>query len=716
MNIYQKKLLLLLTVITLNQNALANNNSQPQSFRNLIMILDTNVEDISDSSGVCISHLISAIADKASPILVSTRVWFNYLERKQELSIHGAIENSDEAKAVNFMKALQDRISHWGQIMEANHIDQAQQAPLIAQAVNNEFYSSSAVEAMRAQGKLIAPKVAKEIATHLMRYAMVPFDPEQWLTYKVNDAYYLLIPKDYLQKCGYTEERQVHNQEEPFSIQELRLGLAIDHMSTITNPTDMSPLYLNDLHEPTQSFVDTLSSLFVPQAFYKTGTNPAWNIALIGHGSHHHIDENRDHCIVDTYCRIAQMTFDEFKKMLRFFDKTIHTNCFMYQTCYAGGEHSNKLFTTDGHQDIYGYTIISGCLNDNFSTVNIPELYVHERPLKPWDLEYNYTNSTWQYKLDYKNFNWNALFDGLAVDMHKFCYKAPRELLQILENAIGTWIENLPQVRLANSDQFSTYSYQMNSLSIDDALIAIKKAANAGLEIDTRIIVLKTPCIDIPITVKPTENPRWISQLPGSSVHYFSSIDATALPIDKALGLLRQPSGAQYDKTFFIKELRCSCDGQYGGQKDLGTKGSQLTCKNVLIAHHGAQYARIFFQNQQGTVFAAVGRNYQGEYTIRALAPLRSLTQDQYEKAIVSFESLANNPKRSAVYDTLLSHATETLASKDKPASGPENEKKEPGMQDKPSKNSIKNPHAPVITVKIETLERFFKTLFCLLN
>ena len=660
MNKNNRQILLLIFVSLFTQTTPAEINPQPRNLRNLIMIFDNQVEDISNQTGACMIHLVGALNDKASPILVSTHVWLNYLERKRELAIHGAIESSNEAKAIEFIKTLQDRISHWGQIMEANHIDQVQQAPLIAQAVNNELYSPAAIEAMRTQGKLIAPKVAEEIAQHLMIYALIPFDPEEWLIYKANDSFFLLIPKQYFQAYVGTEAQSARNPEEPFSIQELRLGLAIDHMTSITDPTDISQLYLSELHKPTQSFVNMLVSIFVPQVFYATGSSLAWNIALIGHGCHCQFDENKDHCVVDAYCRVAEMTFIEFKKMLQFFDKAIRTNCFLYQTCYAGGEHSNKIFTTDGHQDLYGYTIISGCLTDNASIATFPLFKAHEQSLKPWDLEYSYTSSIWRYKINL-NTNWKAFFDRLAVDMRKLCCQAPSDLITILENAIAAKIVNLPQVRIAGSDQFSTYSYQMNSLCIDDALIAIKKCANTPLEINTRYVLLRTSCIDIPITVKPTEDPWWISQVPGRSVHYFSSIDAKAMPIDKALSLFRQISSAQYDKTFFIKELRCSCDGQYGTQKELGPKGSQLTCKNVLIAFHTDKYARIFFQNQPGTVFAAVGRNYQDAYTIRALAPLTPSTQEQYEKAIAPFLELASNPKRSSVYDALLSHATESL-------------------------------------------------------
>ena len=60
-------------------------------------------------------------------------------------------------------------------------------------------------------------------------------------------------------------------------------------------------------------------------------------------------------------------------------------------------------------------------------------------------------------------------------------------------------------------------------------------------------------------------------------------------------------------------------------------------------------------------VFVAVGRNYQEEYTIRALAPIASLTQEQYEKAITPFIELASNPKRGSAYAVLLSRATEAL-------------------------------------------------------
>jgi hypothetical protein len=235
-------LALSLIVFVSSASTYAKEAAQACNFRNLIVIVDDYVENISEYGGSCMAHLISALADKSSPILVSTQVVLNYLERKRELDIHSRLEDSNEAKLVKFIRELQERIRSWGTIIETNHIDQAQKAVLITQAVNNELYGSS-IESMQKEGKLPDKKTTEDIVVWLLRYDLIPVVLEDWQLYKVDDDFYLFVPKSYQQMCNEMSNQCSMQEGNGYSKEELALGLAVDHMELMSDPTDISLFY-----------------------------------------------------------------------------------------------------------------------------------------------------------------------------------------------------------------------------------------------------------------------------------------------------------------------------------------------------------------------------------------------------------------------------------------------------------------------------------------
>ena len=188
------------------------------------------------------------------------------------------------------------------------------------------------------------------------------FKDAEWVIKEVNENLVLFFTHDYLQelKIEKSEAQKISSSPELTEL-ELRLGLKINHMKTITSETLQA-----EVQENSNYFLDALftqKSLFVtrsdyPQPFPENLHIPVWSFYMLGHGTKGE--------------SILSLTLDSFNLVLDFFSKKITTRLLVYTSCYSGGINENQIYFDRqiGKQRTYPFAILSQSLTDAVAMSN----------------------------------------------------------------------------------------------------------------------------------------------------------------------------------------------------------------------------------------------------------------------------------------------------------------------------------------------------------
>ena len=188
------------------------------------------------------------------------------------------------------------------------------------------------------------------------------FKDAEWVIKEVNENLVLFFTHDYLQelKIEKSEAQKISSTPELTEL-ELRLGLKINHMKTITSETLQAEVQGNSNYFLEALF--TQKSLFVtksdyPNPFPENLHIPVWSFYMMGHGK--------------TGESILSLSLDSFNSVLDFFSNTITTRLLVYTSCYSGGINENQIyFDRDiGKQRTYPFAILSQSLTDAVAMSN----------------------------------------------------------------------------------------------------------------------------------------------------------------------------------------------------------------------------------------------------------------------------------------------------------------------------------------------------------
>jgi hypothetical protein len=250
---------------------------------------------------------------------------------------------------------------------------------------------------------------------------------DRWHVYAHKNAdLILLIPKNYL-------KRRVDISIEDINDQIKECGFSLDNLDKIEElaPEKLLEYLQNRQISTSANLMDALESMFIAKKNSKNSTSGTWNIFVDGHGGpgrkkkdldqskiwEHHIEEwtqftppnkesalNKEqqlkyfneklesakqeylqflkkypglkdlseNAIVPNTAQVAGLGFDDFARLLKFFDQGINTSFVHYSTCFGGGY--NQAFINE----------VLKKLNVNFlvSSEGVGELYTRVAPPK----------------------------------------------------------------------------------------------------------------------------------------------------------------------------------------------------------------------------------------------------------------------------------------------------------------------------------------------
>lgn len=354
--------------------------------RNMVMALDFDRESLREEFknskyafnaheyGPVTQTLIAALYQQAAPILVSSSTWRNAIERGK------AYEIAQKGGDLGFLK-------RYTAFSNTDNINKFVNDLRYGYDINNDL--------LRASTSIIS---AEYYQAYQVFFSKDPvFKPKEWITKKVSDYLYLLIPRKYLQQLEQSKDTPdlARKTVTPLSPSERVLGIKYGKLANLSanalldvnaHPDVINAAQYNQLlpahsHGIAQRLlgykwlhilngfmfgqhvVNILPTIFVTHTDLKfpggdrieTDLNEAyfmheWLVYLIGHGSQS--GQNALAAVVEDFGGGAQAVIGftagidqgAFRDMLSFFNNRVNTGALVYTSCYSGGHHLFKLF------------------------------------------------------------------------------------------------------------------------------------------------------------------------------------------------------------------------------------------------------------------------------------------------------------------------------------------------------------------------------------
>jgi len=528
-------------------------------YRHMIILTDTDTENIATDSLASLHLLASALHEKAAPILISTSLWQNFIERRQEMESGIFFPETDESKIFAFFSNYRDRIQFLSDYFSKQHNNSPEENKnLIIAKINSELQIKEMQTALNV-------KTIERIKS-LLPFYHTPFNANDWAIKEVGNYFYLLIPNTLAD--------------------EYKHAFYLDNLETIQQPDDSETLLFNNTNRPENDFIQTLSSLFKKNKTY------LWNIFLMGHGNNEDLGNN------NIYRKIAGLSISEFKDALQFFNDSVLTNTLIYDTCCAAGEQLQYVYDNNSKKSIYNYTIALPCLTDNPTYEYLAPVINNHGNLTESDLVYDTMTKQWQIKL-YPH-HWQQFFSLLQAETKDFNTDQWLELVSYIKPCC---IENIPNIRKKGTDAFTIITYNKKISN----LLASKKN-NDPITYDGTTILLDMPIVDTCVSLDDNHDKRriFLSVLPGNASHYFTNIQAKTFDINNLFFNLL-PTLSRFEKEVLIEKLSCKINPESTEAQFLHTQGKQdlVLTKIILRMQKNNNLIRTSFQNVDGKTYCA---------------------------------------------------------------------------------------------------------------
>ncbi|MEX0939732.1 MAG: hypothetical protein WDZ41_00040 [Candidatus Babeliales bacterium] len=559
--------------------------------RNLIIPLDWHVERLDfqqkyNQFGPITQTLITALKSAKNPILVSTATWNNFVKRRVIFTdfinkpLPKLIENyKSEFPSENFLKKFH--------------------------SLCNQFIQKK--------------KVPEEINEFAVCWAL-QFNSNEWIIKKISDYFLLLIPKNYInelkdhhsQKLKDIEKaKELLNSTErerfekelkelectvniPF--EDIFLGLKYSNQETVQDPFDYKKFNINVKIDFEKEFFFLLSKIFVTKN--DLGNNPQqiiqclneWYLYLNGHGS----DEI-----------IAGLSINGFKQLLKFWNNSIKTKLFYYDTCKIGGPHlklpyeqpytyplkaDKSLPLRVEHPIALNYAVIASSLLYSVITSKLINL--------------EYDESTQRFIISKTDQNFDDFFLLSHAFMDPFSNKKELPSLSNLvlsvhphENLALPYVQ-IPVIRFPGTEWFSVIEFDKKIFRLTRVLVEAAQAEDREIIIKNKAFIIIQPenflsslqeftrgeiltSLKI-IDDEPGDDklfPIIVPNITKRSYFYFSQIDATEFDFYQIIdGFIPAEWEFKIQVRHFIRKLICRNPFEIGGDP--------VELHNVIISYY----------------------------------------------------------------------------------------------------------------------------------
>ncbi|AXK60904.1 hypothetical protein [Candidatus Chromulinivorax destructor] len=245
--------------------------------QNLILLSDCHQQEGIDKDDITATHqLITALQQATAPIIASTSLWKNIVDRKQAFTKKLQDQYSLESEIYRLYQATNKQL----QIFDYN-LDRI-----------NKKLSLSWYAQQYSKLALLQQDQLNKLKFNFLCYSF-NLDFNTWSVYDAKTGMFLFVP---LQNNIVVNKRQQISQE-------------------------------SDLVHDFSKKNSVIQSLQV----YFSGNDDEWVIYASGHGN---LQDDKEEAM------IAGMSIGEFSDLLSYFDQVMKIKLFVYSSCYAGGVHT----------------------------------------------------------------------------------------------------------------------------------------------------------------------------------------------------------------------------------------------------------------------------------------------------------------------------------------------------------------------------------------
>lgn len=508
---------------------------------------------------------------------------------------------------------------------------------------------------------------------------------ENWFTYvglNPVSTYFLLVPKNYL-------EQQKKKFSELKTNGEL-LGFNIDNYSD-------TPLITWQLVKSIiNTFPDDSTSLRAQYitSWFKKSDKGLWNIYISGHGGLLSLTEDKipqlfaqkrytDVFDLQKYhAIITGLDVLEFRKLLTFFNGSIKTNFFYYDSCFAGGYnlYLPYISTIMNYGVIQGgslkpkFTIAVGSSTDAITYSTSPGCFIDKKAV---DIEVippsaGFLNFVTFFKR-LKEYSENYFSKGLS-SAARFSDEELRNILKPIigygkqqvsthpEDTLG--LLNMPQVMFPGTERFAFFPLEPEKIVV----LSQAKIQAARMEHGTIAIpmnettkspdAIAMPVADMPIdiVINRSRMPALFSLLPGIGLHTIKSLTAKQmhLGVDLIPSLVFVPN--KFPKYFYIQNLNIEANLPFSEYAELS---------HVLIGVLEKTVALFFVKKDAHDIYYMTTQHAADKFGYREAEKLEvTLTFSAHEspqEIILKYLELFNSPAlNQKVWEKLKFEGTRT--------------------------------------------------------
>lgn len=585
--------------IILKLNVFANQNQSC-----LILLDQQDTENIGRvSSFYLICKLQSAMAEQTVPLLVHASLWNSFIERRTCFDQNAKQAGTKESEILKLYDEIKNRTLHWSNYYNEISDDIIQNKALVAQRINEEFYD-------------LDIDIADFDYQLLVNY-LTCFDPNEWFIYK-KSGFYLLIPKKYLANHS-------------------TLGFKVDTLEKVSFSQDVVYNYFESQKQC--SLAEVLSDFFLTHTDYK------WDIVLSGHGGSSYTEKNDNGKITwKGEPLISDLTLQEFKDVLDFFQTQLNTHVLHYSSCYAGGNHVEAVFD----KQTYNFAIICECLTDCTTyckwTNTLPSK--QKKFLTVDDLYYDAETKGWNLNMK-SPYKWDKFFDSIStID---FSLETIDFLPKALAHITYPIIANISLLRRPGIDQFYPLS-PPGTIKVDDQFILMGNKNKIDDDIivhEAKLLLIESNYIDYNLKLDNSESIRIISIKPGSACHSIKKLSFEN-PIDLP-SVFWQAEFQIYDKIFLIDECLFPYSQNSSVFKNVLTPEKDTVIKNVAVVQQSnfqGRFIRLFFtiQDKAMMIVAKKADPYELDenITIQEILTLSPEAKNEYDQYYLSLKESVN--------------------------------------------------------------------------
>jgi hypothetical protein len=611
-----KYLILAVLAITGNVISRADGASQPKDIRDLIILLDTDVETTPERLGAVMGGLVGALDQQTAPVLISAPLWCAFVEMHQEFQIHRKISGSNEAKAADLIDAINDRINYWYKMLNEQSKDAIQNKMLTIEHVNAEFYHQEAYKKLQDEKRLPDLKEAGDFLVACSEFITITFVPDEWYSLIIDNAYYLLIPKSYARQ--YTTSTDIHDVMHA-------LNFSTSTGDICEDPLDTAWFLYTEFFTTDAAIVSTLTKLFDTKSIAKN--KPQWCISMAGHGS-----GRSDFHIPN----IAGMSWQTYQDVCSFLDSNLSMHSLWIMSCNAGGDNRRALFDSAGVSYRYGYPIILESLNDS-ATFSFNGRITFPNGINFLDtttIHWHAGTNTWRLRSpifnNYKKFfKYMHQIDNAADVQPVFSDNIINKAAAKLRSRLH--LNNIPQLFLPGTCT-SHLCYPEHAQRIDGHSALLAELCKKAIVVHKKLLFIDTPYIIQPLQIVDKMPEYTVSIMPGAATHYCAKLDAPkAYPHDVVESFWQLPYSSS-SKLFLIDSLTCAIDSKDPFAQVIGATEAGLSVTNVMIRVIKNEQIRVVFTTASGATFTTQMRKLasDAEPVLRNLQPLSAKAAEAY--------------------------------------------------------------------------------------